>query len=330
MKTTRLTKEFRLAMLPGIAMMAATMALAADTPPAGDWAVASVLGASKVTVTPSGNAVTVGFAAQGQPPTALRGDVLVGGSSPSGAFTGDLAGRGYSGIRFRINGTGARPAEAAIRLSANGRNWTYRNVTVSATPGEWTLTDVPLRRSAGWTVAIRGDQSDSRLDALWTGDMVVVDAMVVRLLSGGSAVQAYSVSDFRLMGEGVISEPANLSAVQAYFGVGDVDELTAQMKQRDSDGDGMSDYHELLAGFDPYSAASVFAARVAIGATSNEISWDGVLGKAYAVWRSNDLRGGFTVLPGAARIECRATGLMTHTDGAPVGGMPNFYKVVNY
>lgn len=341
MKKTIHYTGFRYVMLPAMAAMVATGVLASDTPPANDWAVAGVIGAaSKITVTSGGAAVTVAFAASSQdaPPPALRSDLLVGGSSPAGTFRGDLASAGYSGIRFRINGIGVTPKEASVLIrkvvavepEVRYRTWVYKNVSVSAKPGEWTIVDVPLSRSAGWTTSARGDAAT--LDAYWAADMTDVEAMFVRIQSSGWLAQAYSVSDFRLLGEGIVSAPANLSPLKHYFGVDSLENLTAEafaaMIASDRDGDGMSDYNEILAGFDPNSAASVFTARVAVGAGKNTISWDGVLGKKYAVWRSNDLTGAFVAI--AVDIACKATGVMTHDDNSPVPGKANFYKVVNY
>ncbi len=338
MKKTSKGTGLRYAMLPGIVLAAATMALAADTPSASNWSVAATVGGeNNVTVTSGGSAVTVEFAAQNEPPTALRSDLLVGGSDPSGTFNGDLAGRGYSGIRFSINGTGSQPADARVllrkRVSEDPlryRDWRYTTVTVSPTPSEWTITDVPLTRSAGWATTTRGDEPT--LDALWADDLTDVHAMFVRIQSGGLVAQAYSVSDFRLLGEGLISAPANLSPLKHYFGVDSLEDLTveelAALMAKDTDKDGMSDYHEILAGFDPFNAESVFAARVAVGPGLNTIEWEGVLGKTYAVWRSNNLTAGFIAI--AEGIKCNSTGPMTYPDDDPVPGAPNFYKVVNY
>ncbi len=319
-------------------MVATTVAWAVDTPSADGYAVSG--SPSGVTVSSAGTAVTISFEAQAMPASyALRGDLLVGGANPTSVFNGDLAGSGYSGIRFKITGSGARPAEANVRMRIIDQDdplkyhdWYYAGVVVSSKPGEWTITDIPLGRSAGWTTARAYKLTLAKLDTLWTNDLSKVSAMYVRIQAGGSAAQSYSISDFRLMGAGAISEAANLTPLQHYFGVDSLEgiesaELAALMA-RDTDGDGMSDYREILAGFDPHSAASVFAANMTVAAGRNTISWQGVLGKTYAIWRSNDLQAGF--LPLIDRIPCTATGLMTRDDNNPATDKPNFYKVVSY
>lgn len=338
MKKTIQSKGFWYMLLPGIAVVAATMVTAADTPSADGYSVATSAG--DVTVTSGGAAVTVIFEAQVMPAsTAVRCDLLVGGSDPSNVFSGNLGGTGYSGIRFKITGTGQQPEDADVKMRIidsveplKYHDWYYSGVTVSSQPGEWTIADVPLQRSAGWTTARAYRLSAVQLDALWTADLAKVSAMYVSLQAGGFVKQSYSLSDFRLMGAGVISEPANLTPLQHYFGVDSLDGLTdeelATLMAQDQDQDGMSDYNEILAGFDPRNAASFFATRLAAGTGRNTISWDGVLGKTYAVWRSNDLIAGF--LPLVEGIQCTATGVMTIDDNSPEPGKANFYKVVNY
>ncbi len=342
MKTTIQKNEIRFVMLFAIVVLAAAMTMAADTPPAGNWSVAKTsAGEEMIRITAGGNAVTVAFAAQPQPPSELICDLLVGGATPGSVFHGDLVGLGYSGIRLKLVGTGQQPGDAKVLIRRNlstdplrYRTWSYSGLLFAETPGEWMIANVPLRRSAGWTVSGGHKLTGDELDARWADDMGAVESMYVQILSGVAAAQSYSVGDFRLMGPGIISEPANLSALQNYFGVSSLADLTAAemaaLMTRDSDGDGMSDYHELLAGFDPFSRESVFATRMAVTPAGNAITWDGVLGKNYAVWRSTDLRSGFTVLPGAAQLGCAVTGPMTYIDTAPEADAPNFYKVVNY
>ncbi len=340
MKKTINSNGFRYTLLPILAMMTAAVAMAADAPSADDWTLTETVGSvNKITVVVGGEAVTVSFDAQGTPPSALRSDLLVGGANPSSVFNGNLLEIGYSGIRLRITGTGEQPVESSVLIRTIigddpliYRDWRYTGVTVSTNAGEWTIAEIPLQRSAGWTTAGDYKLTARRLDALWLDDMADVSAMYIRLQPGGFAAQSYSVSDFRLMGSGIISEPANLTPLQHYFGVDSLKDLDdgelAALMNRDTDGDGMSDYREILAGFDPHSAASVFAAGMTVAAGRNTISWQGVLGKTYAIWRSNDLKSGF--LPLIEGIQCTATGLMTRDDDSPATDKPNFYKVVNY
>lgn len=313
--------------------LASSFSVAADSAPADGWQIADTgIGSGSVSVLQGeGNAVTVSFPAQGSPPSPIVADLLIGGSNPDNAFTGNLLEKGYSGIRLRITGGGAVPAELSLVIyqveGTNIREWKYGAIAVSEIPGEWMITLAPLVREKGWTTEYKSVKRSP--DVLWTTDLSAVQAMFIRISPSGSAAQSYSVADVQLTGPGVISEPAKLTALEAYFGVSSAEALTAEMRALDSDGDGMSDYHEILAGLNPYDATSVLSARVAIAATGNTVSWEGVLGGSYGVMRSSNLAEGFELI--TSGIQGTYTGqVLTYEDTAPAQGKPNFYKVVRY
>ena len=315
------------------------MALANELPPADAWGVSSTAsGESDFSVIADGSAsVTVAISNRTEQSFPVVADLLVGGSDPSNMFTGNLAAQNYSGVSFRINGDGTVPLAVQLVLYqrygtgryVTFREWVHRGVAVSAVPGEWTIVHVPFDLEKGWSTTYESNRYTT--EQLWAMDMRDVKAMILRIVASGLDAQAYSVADFRLAGDGVISEPARLTSMQmllAQCGVTSIDQLTPQMLKWDSDGDGMSDFSEILAGMDPYDASSVFQARVAVGPGGNRISWDGVLGLRYGVMRSNNLTEGFELI--ATGIAPTRTGIWEHVDPSPVEGMPNFYKVVKY
>ncbi len=312
-----------------LAMLPLSLSLANDTAPAETWTLASS-GMGTASVQASGDAVTVSFPAQGDPPSPMICDLLIGGADPSSQFTGDLLTRGYSGIRMKIASNGFKPASVSVMIRQQEgrylREWGNANIQVSERPGEWTVSLLPLTRDPHWTTAF--DSAKRTKDQLWDADIRAVQSMILRIIPAGTNEQAYSVSDFQLVGPGVISEAANLTPLQAYFGVSSIEEMSPDMFGLDSDGDGMTDYQEILAGMDPHSSTSVFAAGVDVGGTQNTVSWSGVLGKRYGVMRANNLAEGFSLI--ATGIECKSTGVMTYTDNSPVLGAANFYKTVSY
>ncbi len=324
MKMNRLLRDVCL-----LAFLHASIALSSDTAPADTWTLASS-GLGTASVQASGDAVTVSFPAQGDPPSPLICDLLIGGADPSSLFTGDLLTRGYSGIRMKIASNGFKPASVRVVIRQQDgrylREWGNANIQVSETPGEWTVSLLPLARVPNWTTSFESMKKTA--EQMWDADIRAVQSMILRIIPAGTNEQAYSVSDFQLVGPGVISEAANLTPLQAYFGVSSIDKMSPEMFRLDSDGDGMTDYNEILAGMDPRNSTSVFSASVNVGGMQNTVSWSGVLGKRYGVLRSNNLAEGFSLID--TGIECKSTGVMTYTDNSPVQGSANFYKTVSY
>ena len=289
----------------------------------------------QITQGAEGSAVTVSFDEKPQDnslPTIC--DLLVGGSSPSSIFNGDLS--AYTGVRFKTTGNGSVPKLAQLvvycQFGDGGRGychqWMHDGVAVSTAPGEWMINLIPLTMNQGWETSFPSirDKDEATQQGYWDTDLKMVTMLLLRLEhSEEGNAQAYSVEQFQLLGEDGPTEPAQLTSLQAHFGVDTVDELTAAQVAQDTDGDGMSDLNELLAGMDPNDRSSVLAAKAEAG---NVISWDAVLGATYGVLRSTNLTGGFELIEGGLVAE--VTGTKSYTDPSPVAGSANFYKIVKY
>ncbi|MFA6174836.1 MAG: hypothetical protein WC701_14335, partial [Kiritimatiellales bacterium] len=86
----------------------------------------------------------------------------------------------------------------------------------------------------------------------------------------------------------------------------------------DSDGDGVSDDAERIAGTDPQNAASVFTPAVTRTAGGTVLSWPYAAGRTYTVLYTTNLMSPFVVLTGGWQ-----TGTFIHATDAPV----NYYKI---
>jgi len=317
--------------LIAVALLCAGSAFASDAPTSDDWD-AKQAGPMDL-FNPASAAVTVAFAAKpSSAPPSLRQCELIAGNA-SGAFSGNVLANGADGISFKIAGDGSQPSLNQVIIRAPRTDtedfvWTSTSIAVSAVPGEWTTCVVPLNRSAGgWTCQYGTDAwGENEYQELWDGNITKVSAMSVLIRPGTDAAESYSVSEFQIIGDAG-AYTAVLSPLEAYFGVSSFGELTDEQKLQDSDGDGMSDINEIVAGMDPNNAESVLAlTKIAPIEGGYEIEWPVVIAGTYGVLRSSDLGSGFELIAGGLTAD--ATGSMTYPDTTVEAGKAYFYKVV--
>lgn len=257
--------------------------------------------------------------------------IVAGSSSADVAFRGDYIAAGYRSVAFKIQGltTVSVPVslQLVLRSSVSGRVWRNSNVTASAVGGVLVANSVTFERSSGWT---RNDTGD--LDVLWQEDLRSVEVIGVRLAQPTREGMTYTISDFRLSGD-VITPPSELTPVEqalsdAFDGKTSVSQLTDAEKSRDTDGDGMEDYVEVLSENDDEYANSIFAAEI-VNITDEGIliRWPCVDLSRYTVMRATSLMSPFEDLAGATALQATFTGYMTHLDTSALGAGPYFYKI---
>jgi hypothetical protein len=247
----------------------------------------------------------------------LQADLAVSG----GAFTGNYLAGGVKGLSMRVARGGDPVARILLRLEgAGGRIWQTTNIVLTATADQWIINNIALDwEDGGWECAGRGDR-----DASWQEDIVDVKQLSVRIVQNGVTGQSCSVKDFRLVGDGFVSEAAVLAKIQEHFDadVSNVDELSDAERTQDSDKDGITDIEALADGEDPGLAVEILE----VGGDGITVSWPCVAGRKYTLRRCSALAEGFDLVLVADR-EAATSGTMTHQDDTATGPGSYFYRV---
>lgn len=280
--------------------------------------------------------VRIDFAAAPQPPEWVPRVAYVypDYGEVGSPFVGDYLDAGAMMLRFDVESDGRQPNKKYIFLrGASGREW-QRDIDVPDSGGGTAENLVPLDWTE-WSPGTSVDGDD------WVEDLADVAELGIYLRQGGADAyknQYYTVSNFRLVGnDGVAGAPAELTATQRHglltqFGVLDFGNVSAEQKSRDTDKDGMSDYHEIIVETAWDSASDRFIAELEHGADRVMIKWRCSQGGVYNVLRASRVGGEYLpvlvesqldLTPTEAEIQ---TGYMRRIVAAPGQG-PHFYRV---
>ena len=266
--------------------------------------------------------------------------VLVDDGVAESQFFGNYIENGINTLSFGVAGDGNQPATSYVTLfTPEGHTWSCA-FNVSDVAGERTVVQIPLTLNSGWVCNVSGPDVDGRFAA----DLQQVSRVAIVIMPGAPAgwsvtpAQSYTLDSVVVVNDdGISSPPAVLRleplerALLARFGYGfgKISSLTSEMKQYDTDGDGMVDYIEIWSENDEPFALSIFAAeKIELVNGMPQITWTCVKGANYTVVGANSPNGPYTPVNGLAGLSASETGFMTRSAGDVADKA--YYRIVKH
>lgn len=288
-----------------------------------------------ITVTNNGDTLRVRFA---NVLFSLKTTVIMkaGNTGPGAALAGDFTAAGAHTLAFNITATNtpllSNQSNTMLYLEGpNGRIWERAGIIDGA--NSFTLTNAA---AGGWNC-----QTEAGTQQKWLADLANVQGLYIQVANNkampSGIPQTFTISNFRVLGTSVIGGSAVLTpfeqALMDAFGVTRIVDVTEEQKTWDTDGDGMTDYDEILSEFVPGYFDLLFRARiVSVTESGVDVKWACIAGKTYKLLKSNSLTPkNFTVVadglqPALGSGAGSTVGYMTHTDSEQVD--PNAFYVV--
>lgn len=230
------------------------------------------------------NTFELNFKAQTGMASPEKRSVLVTNPIPPAIFIGNYSAAGVNGIGFRIR-VDVLPSECNLFISnrVNNSEWRFPLLNrLSADPTEWVTITVPFEYGTGWSWWNSGGTA-----AMFSNDLQVVEAIGIRVLRAGVAVQNYQIKDCMLFGGAKYATGCELYNFMLAKNLRD--------GSADNDKDGLSNWGEFLTGSDPLDRSSAFLLKIESSQVDGKVSvkWSHMPGRKFAIWRGNTSGGGF-------------------------------------
>jgi hypothetical protein len=284
------------------------------------------------TVTDNGEYITVSFRKQSlaRVPDSAVANLDADETVAASAFVGSYPDAGIKGVSFRlmVESTAAEmPAGVSMFIigGADDNRWTLSNLEINNESGVWVANNVTITADRGAWDRDMARGHDAEKQALRLETINDVKLIGFSFSQQGIDAQSYSIGDFRLLGDGFVSDPAVLHRLQDHLNqqISNTDQLTGEQLAQDSDGDGVSDYDAIMAGDDPGLAVKILE----VAEDGITLEWPKAANRNYTLVRSSSLTDGFTevVISGMPSSE---RGNMTYKDTTATGDVPYFYRVI--